>query len=359
MKALVTGATGVVGANLVRELFREGWAVRALVRPNSDLRPLQGLEVETAQGDVLNRDSLDEAARGCDILFHAAAIFSYWSHRPEEVRKIAIDGTLNALHAAHRAGMRRVVLTSSTVVLGSDAEPRVRDESSRFNESDFYSLAKRAQEETAFAHGAQLDLQVVAVCPGMCLGAYDYRLSPSNAIICAYLKDPWKTTWAGGCNLVSVQDVAKGHLLAALHGAPGQRYVLGGENLEWSAIHRMIAEFCGCEKPRLTANHTSAYLAATAQEIFSCITRQPPLSTRTQAKMVGRYYWYSHARASELGYRPVSGRAALARAVAWLLSTPHIPLTLRAGLRLNAEVYAAWEEIEEAAGQHLPGPVPA
>src|SRR5688572_27317267 len=127
MKALVTGATGVVGANLVRELRREGWAVRVLIRPNSDLRALEGLDVETAIGDVLQADSLEAAARDCDMLFHAAAVFSYWTHRPEELRKVAIEGTLNAIHAAHRAGLKRVVLTSSTVVLGSDSEPRVRD----------------------------------------------------------------------------------------------------------------------------------------------------------------------------------------------------------------------------------------
>ena len=183
----------------------------------------------------------------------------------------------------------------------------------------------------------------------MCLGPHDYRLGPSNAIICSYLKDPWKLTWPGGCNLVSVRDVARGHVLAAQKGTPGQRYILGSENLEWPAIHQMIAELCGTDAPKFTANHTSSYLAATAQEFLAWVTRQPPISTRTQAKMVGRFYHYSHARAAaELGYAPQSGRAALADAAAWLLSSPHIPMALRAALRPAREVYAAWEVHREA-----------
>jgi dihydroflavonol-4-reductase len=346
VKALVTGATGMVGANLVRELLREQWEVRVLVRPNSDTRALRNLHIDTSIGDVFDPESLKQAARDCDVLFHAAAVFSYWTHRPEDLKKIALQGTLNAINAAHNVGVRRVVLTSSSVVLGSDTQPCVRDESSRFNETDAYALAKRAQEKEAFARASQLGLELMAVCPGMCLGPHDYRLSPSNAIICSYLMDPWKVTWPGGCNLVSVRDVAKGHLLVAITGKPGQRYLLGGENLEWSAIHAIIAELCGCEAPKLTANHTSAYLAATAHELLALITRQAPLTTRTQAKMVGRYYWYSHARATELGYRPASGRAALAHGIAWLLSTTHIPIALRASLRPARDVYAAWEEIQ-------------
>lgn len=125
-------------------------------------------------------------------------------------------------------------------------------------------------------------------------------------------------------------------------------YVLGGENLEWPAVHRLIAELCGSEPPKLAATHTSAYLAATAQEILARITRQTPLATRAQAKMVGRFYWYSHARAAELGYEPGTARTALAEAIAWLLSTPHIPMALRASLRPLPEVYAAWDRIQAA-----------
>ncbi len=348
MKTLVTGANGFVGANLVRELLSAGHEVRAFVRPKSDLRSLKGLEMETVFGDVLQLDSLVTAARGCNLLFHAAAVFAYWNHTPEDLKRVAVQGTLNALDAALQAEISRVVLTSSTVIFGSNTQRRVRDEMSAFNEIDAYAIAKAAQDQAAFARAAQLGLDLVAICPGMCLGAHDYKLSPSNAIICSYLKDPWKMTWPGGCNLVSVREVARGHLLAAEKGISGQRYIVGGENLEWPAIHKLISELCGIEGPNITANHTSTYLAATAQEWIAWLTGQAPLSTRVQARMVGRYYWYNHAHAAALGFRPDSARIALADAIAWLLNTPHISMALRASLNPSREVYAAWEAHREA-----------
>lgn len=348
MRALVTGANGLVGASLVRELLRDRHAVRAFVREKSDRRSLGGLDVETSVGDILQMGSIADAARGCDVLFHAAAVYSYWRHPAQELKKIAVQGALNALEAAHRSGVRRVVLTSTSVVFGSGTQRYVRDESSPNTETDAYSVAKVAQESGAFARAAELGVDLVAVCPTMCLGPHDYRLGPSNAIICSYLRDPWKLTWPGGCNLVSVRDVARGHILAAEKGAKGARYILAAENLEWPEVHKLIAELCGTDNPKITANHTSTYLAATAQELASLVTGQAPLSTRAQAKMVGRFYWYSHARAAELGYAPQPARAAVADAVAWLLSSPHISMQLRAALRPAREVYAAWEAHEEA-----------
>ena len=199
MKVLVTGANGLVGANLVRALLARGWKVRALVRQKSDLRSLRGLAVEIFVGDVLQPETLPDAARGCELVFHAAAVFSYWNQTVETLKRIAVEGTINVLEAAHRAGARRVILTSSTVVLGSSRTRHVRDETSLCNETDPYSVAKARQEETALQHAAALGLELVAVCPAMCLGPHDYRLSPSNGIICSYLKDPFKLTWPGGC----------------------------------------------------------------------------------------------------------------------------------------------------------------
>jgi dihydroflavonol-4-reductase len=354
MRALVTGANGLVGANLVRELLRGGHAVRALVRERSDRRSLLGLDVETCVGDILQAESIAGAARGCDVLFHAAAVFSYWRHPAEELKRIALQGTLNAVEAAHRAGVGRVVLTSTSVVCGSGTRRYVRDESDPETETDAYALAKAAQEYGGFRRAAELGVDLVAVGPSMCLGPHDYRLGPSNAVICSYLRDPFKLTWPGGCNLVSVRDVARGHILAAERGERGKRYILAAENLEWPAVHRLIAELCDAPPPKAMANHTSSYLAATAQELIGLATRQEPLSTRAQAKMVGRYYWYSHARAAGLGYSPRPARAALADAIAWLLSSPHISMPLRSTLRPAPEVYAAWEE-HLAGEEQLPG----
>lgn len=344
MKAIVTGANGLIGAHVVRELLAGGHEVRALVRPSSDLRSLEGLPVEFVLGDVLDPATLTDAARGCDTLFHAAAVFAYWGHTAAELTHIAVYGTRNVLHAAREAGVRRVVLTSSSVVLGSGARPEVRTEAHELNEKNppAYVTAKVAQERTALEIAARLGLELVAVLPTITVGPHDLRLGPSNGIICSYLQDPWKITWPGGCNIVAVEDVARGHVLAALRGKSGTRYVLGSENLEWTQIHRLISEIGGVAGPMLRANHTTAFLAATAQELFSWVTRTRPLSTRTQAAMVGRYYWYAHDRAAaELGYAPRPAREALAGAVAWLARSEHLPPWVRSALRLAPEAGAA------------------
>ena len=343
MKVLVTGANGLIGANLVRELLAGGHAVRAFVRKSSDLRSLAGLPVELAYGDVLRPETLTAAAAGCELVFHAAAVFAYWGVSSAELETTAVQGTQNVIDAARAAGVRRLVLTSSSVVFGSSTRPVLRDESDGLRDADApeYVRSKATQEQAAFRRASEVGLDVVGVYPTIVVGPHDVHLSPSNAIITTYLSDPFRMTFPGGCNIVAVQDVARGHILAALHGQPGGRYLLGSENLEWAAIHRVIAELCGVPAPLVYANHTGSYLAAAAAELNAWFTHQPPLTTRAQAKMVGRYYWYRHERAAQLGYAPRPARAALAEAAAWLAASPHVSTQLRATLQLSREVYQA------------------
>lgn len=343
MKALVTGANGLIGANLVRALLAAGHGARAFVRATSDLRSLAGLDVETVYGDVLEPETVVAAAEGCDVLFHAATVFAYWGHTSDELENVAVNGALNVVEAAKRAGVRRLVLTSSSVVLGSSTRPETRDESSEMREKDAppYVISKVDQERAAFARAAELGLELVAVCPTMSVGAHDYRLSPSNAVITTYLKDPFKLTYPGGCNIVSASDVARGHVLVAEQGTAGERYLLGSENLEWPDIHRTVSELCGVPGPFFFANHTGSYLAAIANEAVSLVTRKPPPTTRAQAKMVGRYYWYRHDKAAALGFAPRPARRALAEAISWLTTSPHVSRELRSTLKLSREVYDA------------------
>lgn len=342
MKALVTGANGLIGAHLVRALLADGHQVRAFVRPTSDLRSLDGLEVDLAYGDVLRPETLEAAAKGCELLFHTAAVYTYRGQRLSRLKTIAVEGTLHAIEAAHKAGIRRMVFTSSSVVFGSSLRPTLRDESFKLGQEQAppYVGAKVAQDRAAFERAEARGLELIGVCPTICVGAHDYRLGPSNEVIVAYLKDPFKITYPGGGNVVSVSDVARGHLLAARSGTPGERYLLGSENLEWSTMHRMISELCGVQGPYVFTNHTGAYLAATADEVFSWLMRKPPTTSREQAKMVGRYYWYSHARAEALGYAPRPAQQALAEAISWLVSSTHISRGLRASLKLSPEIYA-------------------
>ncbi len=346
MKVLVTGATGLVGSNLVRALLRDGHAVRALVRPTSDRRALAGLNVEEVTGDVLDPTSLNAAARGCEVLYHVASIFSYWGHSAEELHDTAVRGVLHAIDAASLAGLRRVVLTSSSVTLGSSALTVPLDEGSYLEDgaSPDYYLSKLAQERAGFAHAAERGVELVAVCPGMVVGPHDYRLSPSNAVILAYWQDALATTWSGGCNLVHAEDVARGHILAAERGVAGERYFLGSENWEWSLIHRTIAELSGVGAPRAHASHTSSYLVAVAMEVASRVTGKPPRTTRAEARTVGRFFWYRHDKAAALGFAPRPVRQALAETIAWLLvQSPHVSRELRQRLHPSLEVMRARE----------------
>jgi dihydroflavonol-4-reductase len=343
LRVLVTGANGLVGCHVVRELLDAGYQVRAMVRSTSDRRSLNGVDVEQVEADLLDLASLEAAARGCDWLFHTAAVFAYWGYSPEQLTDIIVTGTENVVEAAHRSGVKRLIVTTSSVVMGSSTKTRIRNEEYDLHDSDAppYFWAKALQEQTAMARSQALGLDCIALCPTITVGPQDYRLVPSNAIIVNYLKDPTRATYPGGCNIVSVRDVALGHRLAAEQGTPGQRYVLGSENWEWSLIHRTIADLCGLPGPKVMANHTSAYLTATAMEVIAKLTGNPPASTRVQARTVGRFYWYSHDKIAALGYSPRPARQALAEAIAWLVTSPHIGPSLRRQLKLSREVVKA------------------
>lgn len=349
MKVLVTGANGLIGANLVRELLKSGYQVRAMVRPSSDVQYLQGLDIETVYGDVLQAESLISAATDCELIFHTAALFTYWDMSFSGLESLAVDGTLNVIDAAAMTGVSRVMLTSSSVVLGASDRPLLRNESDELDheESTPYVISKTLQEQRAFEHAAAKGVDLIALCPTMSVGPYGYRLGPSNGLIVAYLQDNTRATFPGGCNIVSVRDVARGHIIAAEKGAAGERYLLGSENLSWSAIHKIISELCGLGGPLWQTNHTVSYLAASWLELVGRLTRTSPLTTRAQARMVGRYYWYDHARIGELGYQPVPARQALAEAIAWLAASPHISRKLRSSMRLSGEVYMARKTLEK------------
>lgn len=343
MKILVTGASGLVGANVVRAALAAGHDVRALLRPTSDASALDGLPVERVEGDVLDAASMARALRGCEAAIHCAARFTYHGVSAAALREVAVEGTRRLIRAAAGAGVRRVVVTSSSVTCGYAAAPVALDESAqeRATDREPYVQSKVEQERVAFEEGTEAGVEVVAACPAIAVGPHDARLSPSNAIIITFLRDPLRMAYPGGCNVVSVTDVARGHLLLLERGASGARYLLSSENLTWTELFRTVAELCGVRGPYVHAGHAGAYLAAAAEEWMARIAERPPLVTRTQARMVGRYYWYTHERAASLGYAPRPARAALAEAIAWLAASAHVSRELRTTLRLGREVYRA------------------
>jgi dihydroflavonol-4-reductase len=341
MKALVTGATGLIGAHIVRALIGDGHTVRALAR--NETRHDASLPVEWATADLLDPSAnLEAACAGCDTVFHTAAHFAYTGVSIADLHDTAVTGTNRLLYAGARAGISRIVVTSSSVVFGHNTDATQRDETtglaSRDNEAP-YVRAKIAQHRHSLELGAQLNVDVRFACPTMTLGPTTARLGPSNGLVAAYLADPFACTFPGGCNLVSARDVARGHLLVAQHGVPGESYLLGSQNMTWRQIHTAIAELAGTAPPRITLNHSLAFLAATADELRAALHGRAALSTREQAQMVGRYYWYTHAKAASLGYTPAPAREALIETISWLAASPHITRETRINMHLSPDIY--------------------
>jgi dihydroflavonol-4-reductase len=342
VKLLVTGASGLIGSAIVRAAAQEHEVheVTAMLRDTSDDRAVRGVDVPRVRADLSDTTSLRRAVHGVDTVIHCAAIYAYAGASADDIEHAAVDGTRNLLTAAADAGVRRVVVTTSSITCGSSAEPVAVDESHAPGEEyqPPYYLAKVAQERLAFELGAKLGLEVVVACPTLVVGGPDWRLVPSNAVLVRYLLDWTRSTFPGGGNLLAVDDAARGHLVLAEHGEPGRRYLLGGENVEWRALHRLISQLCGIGGPYLAATHTSAYLGAGVTELLAKVTGRAAVSTREEARTLGRFYFYDDAAARALGHTSRPVRDTVAQALGWLVTSPHVPAWARGPLRLRTEV---------------------
>ena len=333
----------MIGGHLVRALLGGGHDVRALVRTAGRSFVPDGVPVVVA--DLLDATAdLDAACGGCDVVFHAAAHFAYGGISSAVLRDTAVVGTERVLRACARAGVGRVVVTSSSVVFGYSRDGSEIVECAGLADGagageSPYVGAKISQHRCALELGELLGLDVRMACPTMTLGPSGVRLGPSNGLIVAYLMDPLRCTYPGGCNLVSVRDVALGHVLIAERGVAGGSYLLGSANMTWREVHIAIAELAGVAAPRLELTHSLAYLAATVDEIRATLAHRVALSTREQAEMVGRCYWYSHAKAAGIGYSPMPARDALVETISWLAASPHVTREARINMRLADEVY--------------------
>lgn len=346
MRIAVTGANGLVGAHVVRSAVARGHDPVAVVRAGADLRGLVGVDVPLARADSRPAADLRRAFAGAEVVVHCAAVYSY-AQTEAELTRANVDGTRSVVEAAADAGARRVVVTSSSVTCGSSPGPQQLDEHGSIGREWVppYFRTKVAQEQTALEVAARRGVEAVLACPTVVLGGPDWRLVPSNAVVVRYLLDPSRTTFPGGCNVVPVRDVAAGHLVLAERGEPGERYLLGGEDVSWRTLHTLVSELAGIGGPHLTGSRETAWLAAAAAEGVAKLTGKPSLATRDEARTVGRYYWYSSAKAAALGYTARSARATVAGALAWLTTSPHLPRLVRESLRLVPEVYAAREPI--------------
>jgi dihydroflavonol-4-reductase len=336
-KVLVTGASGFLGARLVRKLIEQGEHVKALVRATSSLRALDGIpreNLEIVQGDVMIAHTVYRSLAGCDRLFHVAAVNQLWDPHPAKILDAAIVGTEQTLEAAYKKGISKVVYTSSAGVLGTTgSEPM--DESHGLNLSDpeTYIEAKVKAEERALSFYSEKGLPVVVVNPSVIVGPGDFRPTPAGAGILRYLEWSYPfgfPTVAGGLSVVDVDDVAEGHILAMQKGRPGERYILGGENLDYEQMFTLLSELTGLEPPGKPVSQGMAELGGRLSELYARWSgKEPLIGYRSARDFAGANSWVSSEKAErELGYTHRSARKALLRQVQFflekrLVSTEH------------------------------------
>lgn len=317
---LVTGATGFVGAAVARALLAAGREVRVLARPNGDRRNLAGLDVEIAEGRLEDPAALARAVAGCRHLFHVAADYRLWVPDPAAMFRVNVAGTTALMEAALAAGVERIVYTSSVAVLGHAAGGPA-DEAAPSRIDDMigpYKRSKFAAEESVRSLVAERGLPAVIVNPSTPVGPGDVKPTPTGRIILEAARGRMPGFVDTGLNIVHVDDVARGHLLAGERGHIGERYILGGENLSLAAILAAVARRTGRSAPRFEVPYWLAYAAAIGSELAARIGGPAPLATREGVRMSKKKMYFSSAKAArELGYRSRPAEAAIADAVAW------------------------------------------
>ena len=319
MKVLVTGATGLLGAELTRQLLQREVDVRIFHRPTStmDLLGTAADEVEHAVGDVTDVSTLLPAVEDVDRIYHTAALVGFGGKQMrEKLRRVNVEGTANVVNAALEAGIDRLVHTSSMAAFGRPEKPGgIIDESSSWKASEVNTEYARSkyQAELEVHRGIAEGLDAVIVNPALIFGAG--RPGQNTRRIVERVRDRnMPGVPAGGTNVVDVKDVADGHIRAMRHGRCGERYFLGSENLPWRTIIDRLAEAFGVAPPRYTIPPHLLMGLAVGFEAVSLITKRPPLLTRETARTASRFYRYSNRKAvDELGcsFRPFPETARL------------------------------------------------
>lgn len=322
MTALVTGGTGFVGSAIVRRLLDAGESVRALVRSGSDHSNLDGLDVERITGDLTDPASLKRAATGCDTLYHVAADYRLWVRDPAAMDKANIEGTRNVLLAAADAGCRRMVYTSSVATLGLRTDGSPADEFDPSGIEDMCGAYKRSKflaEREVARLVEQRELPVVIVNPSTPVGPRDLRPTPTGRMVLDAITGRMPAYVDTGLNIVHVDDVADGHLLAMQRGEVGQRYILGGENLYLRDILIRLSEMSGQRAPRVRLPHGLVLPMAWISECWARLTNNDdPRLTVTGIRLARKLMFFSSERAKrELGYSPRSADEALHDAMVW------------------------------------------
>lgn len=325
----VTGANGFVGAHVVRELLHRGHEVIALVGADQDAASLDGLPIKIRDFELLDRDSVRRGLAGAETVIHSAATYAFWKPDARDIYRVNVDGTRNVLEAARAQAIAKLVYTSSTATLSpayenADDPARLGDEDGAFDLRRFrghYKMSKAMAEQLVLREAAR-GLPAVIVHPTTVIGPGDRRPTPSGYMIQQYVSGHMVVYIAMQQNVVDVRDVAAGHVLALEQARPGERYILGGDNLSMRELLAILAELTGIPAPRIPLPLPALRVIGAINEwLADHVTHRPPVANREEAMHVrdSRFVSIEKAR-RELGYAPRPARQVLAAAVHWFAS---------------------------------------
>ncbi len=320
MKTFVTGATGFIGASIVRELLKDGHKVTVLARHGSDTANLQGLDVTILRGDLHDQQQLGNGMSGCDWVFHAAADYRLWCPDPQVMYHANVAGTRTLLSAALASNVTRVVYTSSVGTLGNPGDGRPGTEDTPVSLQDMvgdYKKSKYLAEREAEKF-VDKGLGLIIVNPSTPVGPFDIKPTPTGKIIVDFLNRKMPAYLDTGLNLIAVEDCARGHILAAEKGRVGQKYILGNHNLTLCDIFNMLGQLTGLTAPKVKLPYTPILMAAYLNEAVSRLTGREPLIPLAGVQMAKKFMFFDSSKAvHELGLPQSPVHEALDRAVTW------------------------------------------
>ncbi len=327
MTILVTGATGYIGSAVARELYREGEKIRCLVRNTSSLRNLDGLQLEVFCGDISDIDSLRRAVKGCDRVYHLAALYAIWLRDPNLMYQVNEDGTRNVMAACMEAGVQKIVYCSSVAALGAHGRSP-GDERARFNlnsTKDHYYISK-CRAEQVVEQSMRRGLPVVIVNPSNPIGSHDAAPTPTGLLILNIIKKRIPAYVDGGINLIDLNDCARGIIAAMAKGRIGEKYILGNRNVSIKEYFDLIVSVAGRGlSPFVRMPATLAVFSGYGYQLLARLTGKPPVTSASWVRVGSHYSWWDSSKAREeltLGQRPIE--ESIAESVTWFESNGYI-----------------------------------
>ncbi|MBI4228780.1 MAG: SDR family oxidoreductase [Deltaproteobacteria bacterium] len=320
MATLVTGATGFIGSHIVRKLVQRGEEVKVLLRKTSKTMNIEGLDVEYVYGDVMERDSVKVALEGCDTVYHTAGFVSFRKSDYKKMEDINVKGTMNVLSAALEAGVQKAVYTSSVAAVGPDPDRGITNEQTQFTLEDqgIQYLNSKYHAEKEALKVCEKGLPLVVVNPSVVIGPGDVYLS-STGFILWFCKKRFPGYMDGTMNLVDVEDVANGHLLAAEKGRIGERYILGSRNVTIKELFQLLEDVTGVPGPRMKIPYFMAYASAFFVERILGKSFPNFSSMDMDSVKLSKYVWYcdSSKAIKELGYSQSPIEESIKKTVSW------------------------------------------